>query len=485
MRRIVLVLLSLLFALSGCQRTPAQAVVASKNDGTFEAALHSAVSPTLAPAPAAEAAAAPTAAPVVHTDSFMNAAGDISIDMALTEPAAGPMPVLQARPLEFTGQQAESIARALFGDGPIYEYTQEMTKAQIEQAILADRQFISDWDGMLAYYGGDEAMAQAVKEDFEGRIAALEAAWEAASDDVEPAPCAWEFHSQDYYQSPEMAASFQDEGHRYIMASATLDGIPWTFSVCNREGTDYRIHNIAAFPDERTADQEQTASGGPGMDAGAMKAWALATAEKMDMGSWALVSDEAAEAVGFGGGEDWYKVILTRTYEGAQAAPFSDAPAADEQYAPSYGGENMLFEFYKGHFAAFWYSSATQAVSTVNAGVPLLPFADVLDRAKEQMKMVTMDNILYGGDDVRIAADTVELGLVSTPMKDNATDFYLVPAYIFYGTAAAHEPDGSVSMIQWMDNTGSVAGEEPAESKVLLAVINAVDGTAMAARMGD
>ena len=99
--------------------------------------------------------------------------------------------------------------------------------------------------------------------------------------------------------------------------------------------------------------------------------------------------------------------------------------------------------------------------------------------------MVTMDRLLYGGDDVRVTADRVELALVSTPMKDNATDFYLVPAYIFYGTAAAHEPDGSVSMVQWMDNTGSVAGEEPAESEVLLAVINAVDGTAMAARMGE
>ena len=192
-----------------------------------------------------------------------------------------------------------------------------------------------------------------------------------------------------------------------------------------------------------------------------------------------------AEAAGFGGGEDWYSVVLTRTCEGAQTAPFSDAPAAGEQYAPSYGGENMRFGFYKGRFAAFWYSNATQAVNTVNAGVQLLPFDQILDRAKEQMKMVTMDSILSGGDDVRVTADTVELRLVSTPMKDNATDFYLVPAYIFYGSAAAHDPDGSVSMIQWMDNAGNITEEEPAESEVLLAVINAVDGTAMAARMGD
>ena len=119
MKRAIPILLSLLFVLPGCQRTPAQAVVASKNDGAFEAALHSAVSPTLAPAPEAEATATPAAEPITYTDSFMNAAGDIAIDVALTEPAAGSMPVLQARPMELTGQQAEAIARAIIGDGPI------------------------------------------------------------------------------------------------------------------------------------------------------------------------------------------------------------------------------------------------------------------------------------------------------------------------------------------------------------------------------
>ena len=479
MRRVFPILLSLLFILSGCQKTPERAVVASKADGAFQAAVQSTAAPAAPPTPETQI----TAPPEVYTDSFSNAAGDICFDLALTAPAVtGPVPVVQIRPMEFTGQQAQAMARALFGEGPIYEYSEQMTRAQIEQAILTDRQFIADWEGMLDYYGGDEQTAQAVKEDFEGRIAALEDAYQAAADSVEPVPCAWEFHSEDYYMSPERAAAFADEGHRYIMATAALDGLPWLFSVCNREGEDYRVHNAAAYPDERVVSQQDGAAG-PGMDAEAMKVWALETAEKMGLGSWAPVSDQAGQATGFGGGEeeDWYRVILTRTYDGAQAAPFADRPEAAEQYAPSYGPESMRFEFYRGHPAAFWYSAATQTVETVNADVGLLPFADALVRAEEQMKMASMDRMPWEGDAVRVTADRAELGLVCTPMKDNATDFYLVPAYLFYGAATACDAAGAPLTVQWTDSQGGTVSE-PAQATVLLAAVNAVDGTVMAAR---
>lgn len=466
-------ILALALMLCGCQKTPEKAVVASKADGAFEAALARTEPPAAATEPQT------TAAPAVYRSSFSNAAGDMTVDLAVTEPAvSGPVPVIQARPMELTGRQAESIAAALFGDGPIYEYTDRMTRAEIEQAILEDRQFISDWDGMLDYYGGDAQTAQRVKEDFEGRIAALEEAYRTAPEESEPVPCAWEFHSEDYYMSPDMAASFQDEGHRVIQATANLDGLPWVFSVCNREGEDYRVHNAAAYPDERVVFQEDVAAG-PGMDEEAMRVWALETAASMDLGDWAVTSDPIGEVTGMGGGdpEDWYMVALTRTYGDIQAAPFFDAPAADEQYASVYGAENMQFTFKNGHFYSFWYSAATRTVDTASPDAPLLPFADVLDRAKEQMKMLTMDRLLYAGDSARVAADTVELGLVCVPMKDNATDFYLVPAWIFCGTATSYDAGGMPSLVQWMDNEGNVVDEQPAQSAVLLAAINAVDGS--------
>ncbi len=472
-RKTVSFILALALLLCGCQKTPDKAVVASKADGAFEAALERTEPPT--------ATAEPQTAdpPEIYADSFQNAAGDITVDLAVPEPAdPGPVPVLQVRPMELTGGQAQSIAAALFGDGPVYEYSERMTKAEIEQTILEDRQFIADWDGMLAYYGGNEQTARRVKEDFEGRIAALEDAYQTAPEGEEPVPCAWEFHSEDYYMSPDMASLFQDEGRRVLKASATLDGLPWIFSVCNRDGEDYRVHNAAAYPDERVVSPEDV-SAGPGMDERAMQAFALETAAKMGLGDWAVVPDPIASVTGMGGGdpEDWYMVTLTRTYGTVQAAPFFDAPATDEQYAAVYGAENMQFQFKSGHFYSFWYDAAARTVDTAASNAPLLPFADVLDRAKEQMKMVTMDRLLYTGATARVAVNRAELGLVCVPMQDNATDFYLVPAYIFCGTAAAYDADGAPAKVRWMDNEGNVASEQPAESTVLLAIVNAVDGT--------
>ena len=162
-------LAALVLLLGGCQATPERGVVTSKNDGAFESALESTAPPASAAGQEAEGG--------VYTDSFENAAGDVSVRVELTEPeAAGAAPVLQVRPMAFTGQQAEQIARALFGDGPVYEYTEQMTRGEIEQTILEIRQFIGDWDTMVYYYGGDETLAQKAKEDFERRIADLERA---------------------------------------------------------------------------------------------------------------------------------------------------------------------------------------------------------------------------------------------------------------------------------------------------------------------
>ena len=464
---IALHLTAAILGLAGCQATPERDIVTSKNDGAFESALEA------TPAPAAEGGAPGQE----YTDSFESADGTVSVDLALTEPAvSGPVPVLTARPMEITGQQAERIARTMFGDEEIYEYSEEMTRAEIEQAILDCRQFISDWDGMLDYYGGNEATARQVKEDFEGRIARLEEAYQTASEQTQSVPCDWQFHPSSYYQSPDMQGMFEDDGTREIKAASTREGLPWVFSAYNREEGN-RVHNVCAFMDDRIASQDDLKSAGQGMDAEAMKAWALEAAESMDLGEWALLSDEAAQAMGLGGGdpEGVYFVTLTRVYGGVQAAPYADRPTTDEQYAPVYGPETMQFQFIAGHLSSFWYLGASQTVGAANESVSLLPFGEALERAKEQMKMLTKDRLGVYGEDVRVTADRVELALACVPMKDNATDYYLVPCYSFYGTAAAYDAAGQPVMRQYDD--GQRQWEEPEQAEALLAAINAVDGS--------
>ncbi len=498
-----------LLTLCGCQATPEKGVVTSKNDGAYEAALQSTAAPIQAPpqTDASDEPAPPTAAPTVghslYTDSFQNADGDMTFSLAVEEPTVNaPLPVLRVRPMDLTGQQAQKIAAALFGDAPVYEYTDQMTRAEIEQTILEHRQFISDWDGMVDYYGGDEVLAQRVKEDFEGRIAALEAAYQTASDDVELALCAWEFHSEDYYMSPDMAASFQDEGHRVIKATATVDGVPYMLIVCNREAEDYRIHNVSVFTDDRLVSYEDLKAQPHGeADPDALRSRVLDIVRAMDIGQWSFVSDgEAAvsDLAGFDGSES--RFVLTRSYEGVRTTYHNGGLTKSDEYASNYYYESLTFTFIGDTLQNMALQGPLQPVETVNANVQTLPFSDILAAAATQMRMTRSD---YSQMLEQMAAESVdpaefdleksayqvrvdhaELGLSRVRVRDSATDFYLTPTYTFYGTVAEYDESGQPVIVYYYGPDGTVTDQRPAETVRELAVINAVDGSAIDSGLG-
>ena len=473
-KRIAAAIAAMVILLGGCQATPEEGIVTSKNDGAFESALENTAPPDMPEGQEAEGGA-----PAAYADSFLNAAGDVSIQLDLTEPERGAaMPVLQVRPMEITGQMAEQVAGVLFGDAPVYEYTEQMTRAEIEQAILEIRQFIGDWDTMLYYYGGDEELAQQSKADFERRIADLEKAYQTASDTVEQVPCTWEFHTPDYYMSPEMAGGYQQDGLRQIKATSSLDGVPYVLGVS--ENAADRVHILYVFPDERNVSGEETDGGGEEPDVEAMKDWAVAALEQMGLGQWAVTPDSVGQA-----GIDplmqdrgYCQMVLTRVYDGVPASQYgTQVQDPFEQYAPSYGPEMIEMQFLNGKFRQMWYYSATQTVATVNENVELLPFATVLDKAKEQMKMVTKDWFPFEGAELRLTVDRAELSLACVPMKDSATDLYLVPAYSFFGEAEAYDENGQLVVTEYPGPDGETALEEPARQEVFLTAINALDGS--------
>ena len=85
MKKLIALMMAALLLLSGCQATPEKGVVASKNDGVFEAALEDKTSPTMEPAPAP----AQTAEPVVYEVSFdgEQGSGGVRFHVKVAEPA--------------------------------------------------------------------------------------------------------------------------------------------------------------------------------------------------------------------------------------------------------------------------------------------------------------------------------------------------------------------------------------------------------------
>ena len=479
MKKYIAMALAALLVLScGCQKTPDKAIVTGKNDGTFEAALEN----TSQPAPTAEAESA------VYTDSFENANGAIRYELSLSAPdLPAALPVIRVRPGQITPELAQKAARAVFGDAEIYEYTTEHTKSELEAAILQLKERVSDFDTLVASCGGDEDAARDYKTALEARISEMEAAYAAAPDTAERTACDWQFHPGSYY-SDVTRGQIADIGQQVLKASAAVDGAPFVLEAVNLERDDYRQHTLTVGPDADLADIDALyADTGALPDLAGLQNKAVQIADGMGLGQWHVAdceNDPNAPSVTY--------LTLTRTYEGLPVTDHDGPGETESAYGPVYTYEKLRMDFNGETLLSLLYQGALEQTGVVNANVQTLPFADILDAAKTQMKLrgttdpVTGEQISApedGGYD-KIAVDRAELGLSRVLIRDDPTEYYLVPTYTFYGTAASYTADGTLIDHSFFDEATGQTIAFPSETTVELAVINAVDGSVIDPALG-
>ncbi len=462
----------------GCQKTPEKRVVTGKNDGIFENALEK--TPQEAPTGAQEWA--------VHQDSFENANGAIRYELSLTAPdMPTALPVVRVRPMEITPELAQKAAQAVFGDAEIYEYTTEHTKSELEAAILQLKERVSDFDALVESCGGDEAAARDYKAALEGRISEMEAAYAAAPDTAERKPCDWQFRPGSYY-SDVTRGQIADIGQQVLKAGVTVDGAPFVLEAVNLEKDGYRQHTLDLGPDADLADLDALyADTGARPDPAAIRTKAVQIADGLSIGDWRVAvcdSDPNAPTVTY--------LTLTRTYEGLPMTDHDGPNETDSAYGPVYTYEKLRMDFNGDKLLSLLYQGALEQTAVVNANVQTLPFADILDAAKTQMRLrgtrdpVTGEQVpapADGGYD-KIAVERVELGLSRVLIQDDTTEYYLVPTYTFYGTAASYNADGTPVDHSFFDGETGQTITLPNETTVELAVINAVDGSAIDPALG-
>ena len=498
-KRIVAAAAAIVLVLSGCQATPEKGVVTSKNDGAFEEALEA--SPTLAPntdqPPAAEAQT--TAEPTVYEDTFDGRqSGGVTFHVKVAEPTVpGPMPVLRVRPLELTGELVRQVAQVFYGDGPVSELTGQMSRAEVEKALLAEKQDYADWQVRIEQDPTVDADDRDyVRQSFEDRIARLEEAYAAAPETVEQKPLDWQFHPQSYY--PDYAGA-QDLGHQYMKGLGQVNGRDYELSAMKRLGTDYSVQRLGVYPytpymteaELNALYDQQAEAEPPAVDMDAARTEALELVKSMGIGEFAVVPDLAIEAANGNMSFDPNTVVLTPAYNGVPLTfhfgGFNIASKGGDEYASTYGYEYMTFNFDETGVTGFGWESMHQVVQTENDNVQILPFADVLAAAEDQMKIMDLESsgLLTQGVALSIDVRDVALGMSRIRMKDSATDYYITPTYTFYGTATYCDENGEPIRFPVLDEQGNETGETQTIQQVTeLVVLNAVDGTAIDVRKG-
>ena len=238
--------------LSGCQATPDQDIVANKNDQQTEQSKAES---------AAESTEDTDAEKVVsegYSESFASDSGDVTINIQVDQVKARPIPVMQAEAQDISVDDVKRWSKAFFGTiEDVYEGTSQMTKSEIQKAILWRQQRINDKDRLITEEGYTEEAAEAVIQSYQEEIDNLKANYESAPEDDDRQKTDWTFHPASYYR--EMAEAGEDEDWSNLDKTDKLkvigdcDGKMAYVSASNRSTPDYQLHSIMFYWDDEQA----------------------------------------------------------------------------------------------------------------------------------------------------------------------------------------------------------------------------------------
>lgn len=474
---------AMLFCVSACEKTPEQDIVVNKGESELQEKIESSTGEKLSADNYQDV-----------KESFKSSTGEItynidaSFDLADAEGAMA----LKVTPHFFTEAEAESIARALFGDAEIYEYSEELTKAELEEKILELEQTINDRDALLEYYGTEEQVDGMLSRVFYPRLEELKAEYETASDKVTKKLCDFKYYTDEHYKD----SNWTGDGNLTIKAYAEVSDTPYFFWLSKREDTEYKLSSIFMFPyDFKNPMHENNYYQTTELtdeEISEAKELVQAFLDKTGMDDLKIKKVEKA------GGDGRYAVRVTcaptfgdlSLVSNADYWTFQSDPgkygASEEQYADSYASTEIQFDVSKGAIMGLVYVSPMDA-EVLNENVQLKDYDSIVDAVKTQLEVMWTRTRFLGMeydisssmyDDCTIDAEVnvtrIELNLIRTRVRDEPGSYYLLPAWVAYGSYTLHSvtvPNG---------RTGVLNDSE----ELPLFAINAVDGSVINTSQG-
>ena len=468
-----------------------------------------------------------------YTDSFTSTDGKImyNINAQVDVPTVN-MPIVQVRPMVINGPKARQIVQALFGDAPIYEKTNEKSKSEWEDLIISISNWTSD-EAIREAHGDNLSQdeIESIRASRQSILDSYKAAYEQVREVVPKEECQFRFYREFTRYSFDGAGAYADEPSYYedipygqgyeLQAVAELDGLRYHIWFNNREADDFRNHSVSVFIEE---------TGGPDIMNEYKRTVGLLNETPPTAGQIAEAERKAREMLCAMGIGDWqvtafelhtdysdledpdntldphkdYRIGVRclPVYEGVVVTMqqwLSNIKSKNE-YASNYYYEDLSFLFSNdGRLLSFEYYGPLELVQVVNANVPVMSMAEIQQRVHEQLILSDLDSLweynrpgfienMFAGSPISaeglaeqrafltaVSAEynitSVEIGLARTRIKDNKTDFYLVPAVTLRGQSTILNAQG--------DNLGVIAaGVMPGQDTTILG-LNLVDGTVL------
>lgn len=407
---------------------------------------------------------------------FENHEGNITFrfDAVEMEEIPETMPVLRLRPKVIDSDWARTMAEAIFGDNTLYEYSEELSRAEIGEKIAEYEEALRE-EAIKESLGEDASREEiaAYTRAIEEQLDFYSNAYEYARDEVEPVECLWTFWPSTHYAQSSRDYAGGDTGYTdrlpygatvELCAQVTMDGLPYRFNVNNREAEDFRNHSMYAllmppvFPGTPDYTPWMVENGvysdrEPGAEeVEAVEEKAREMIEAMDIGDWELDARVESgryaylpqEGMGYGiMPEDLYTsydivVDCKRVYEGVTVTKH---PMLMDMRSTRPGASNYYFEELELRYCAdgrlqnLTYRSPHELLESTDSGVIELDIEDIkgilADWTEENVR--SRDLLSPGAELINAEAEifSIELGLSRIKLDD--TDFLLIPTLTLPG----------------------------------------------------
>ena len=243
-RKYACIAISAALLMTGCQATPDQDIVANKNDNQ---ASQNETSQSVDDTIAIDENAYGKVVSEAISDSFDSTEGDVTIKVQADQVRAKNVPVLQAEAQSVSADDVKRWCNVFFGTEDVYEYRDEMTKSDIEKAILWRQQKISDRDGLLAE-GYTEDEIDSTIELYQEEINNLKSNYDSAPEKDEGTKTDWEFHPASYWMKDETNGDDEDwskeDKTESLEVRGDYEGKGAHISASNRQDADYQVHDM-------------------------------------------------------------------------------------------------------------------------------------------------------------------------------------------------------------------------------------------------
>ncbi len=132
----------------------------------------------------------------------------------------------------------------------------------------------------------------------------------------------------------------------------------------------------------------------------------------------------------------------------------------NDEFAPEYLKESIAVVANENEVLGFFYTSPSKIMDIKNDNVGILPFDEILKRFQSNIFV----HYIWGipGSSVKIRVEKIKFGMERLPVKDNANQYLMVPAWNFVGS---------------VENYFSEEVGELYEENKSIFVINAIDGS--------